>query len=52
MTKYEVIGMKKKYEAPCFEEIKYNSEDVLWASDNKVIDASDPSGFGRQTNID
>ena len=44
--------MMKKYEAPAFEEIKYNTDDVLTRSDNLLMDGGDPNGFGGQTDID
>ena len=44
--------MKKYYEAPAFEEIKYDDTDVLTKSDNKLINGSDPNGLGGQTDID
>lgn len=44
--------MKKTYEAPCFEEIKYNDFDILTASDNILVDATDPNGLGGMTDID
>jgi hypothetical protein len=49
--KYEVNKMKN-YESPIFDVIKYNESDILTISDNKMIDATDPSGFGGQTDID
>ena len=44
--------MKKKYVTPVFEEIKYNSEDVLLISDNTLIDYEDPTGIGGMEDID
>lgn len=42
--------MKKMYETPVFEEVKY-TKDALLASDNVVIDGSDPEGIGGQEDI-
>ena len=43
--------MKKYYEAPAFEEIKYNTDDVLSISDNLLMDGTDPNGLGGMTNV-